>query len=84
MEEAILLRPLLLKRATELARCPVAGEDLVQDTYLRFLTKPPQPQTPVALHRWMRTVMSRLHTDAYRRQLKGGEPRHPVPLELLG
>jgi DNA-directed RNA polymerase specialized sigma24 family protein len=62
----------------------VAAEDLTQDTYLKFILKPPTPQTPVALHRWLRTVMVRLHTDAYRRDLKRGEPRHTLPLEELG
>lgn len=59
------LQPSLLARARELA--PDAGEDLLQDTYLKYLESEPEFTTAKALKRWFRTTMRNLKVDRFRR-----------------
>lgn len=58
------LQPSLLARANELA--PGAGEDLLQETYLRFLLRKPRFTSMTAMKRWFRTTMRNLRMDDFR------------------
>lgn len=60
------LQPSLLARAHELA--PEAGEDLLQEAYVRYLTHPPRASTPAQLKHWFRTTMRNLRMDTFRRR----------------
>jgi DNA-directed RNA polymerase specialized sigma24 family protein len=79
-EAAIALHNGLLHRALELTRNAADAEDLVQDVYVVFIAKPPEPRGATQLRRWLRTVMLRRHIDAQRRR-RDQEP--DVSLELV-
>jgi DNA-directed RNA polymerase specialized sigma24 family protein len=57
------LQPSLLARARELA--PDAGEDLLQEAYLRYLAHPPRATTPGQLKHWFRTTLRNLRMDSF-------------------
>lgn len=66
---AVALRPHLLARAMELTDGHAAdAEDLVSDTYLKFVEKPPVAQSPSRLKNWLRTVLRNRWIDGHRRQ----------------
>lgn len=80
VETAIALRPELLMRARELTRHAHDAEDLVSDCYLKFVEKPPEPRSTIALRHWLRLVMRNRFIDAQRRR---GDREPDVSLELL-
>jgi len=65
------IRPRLLQRAYELSGSTHAGEDLVQEAYLRYLTQPPRPapKTERDLLRWFRSVLVSIWADQHTRPL---------------
>lgn len=44
----------------------MAGEDLLQEAYLRFLQDPPREMSGAQLKHWFRTVLKNLHIDRVR------------------
>ena len=68
-DAAIAMRPQLFMRAFELTKHRADAEDLLHDTYLRFIERPPEPRSATQLKHWLRTVMLRRHVDAHRRQV---------------
>jgi DNA-directed RNA polymerase specialized sigma24 family protein len=60
----------LLLRARELcgSRADVDAEDLLGDTYLKLVAKPPSPKTALQLKHWMRTVMLRIWLNVRERE----------------
>ena len=76
------MRPQLMMRARELCghRAELDAEDLLQDVYLKFVEKTPDPRGATQLKHWLRTVMLRKHVDAQRRRHDQGPD---VSLELL-
>jgi DNA-directed RNA polymerase specialized sigma24 family protein len=69
-------------RARELCRqhAEVDAEDLLQDVYVVFVAKPPDPRGSTQLKHWLRTVMLRRHIDAQRRRR---DQTHDISLERL-
>ena len=57
--------------------------DMVQDTFERYLRKPPAPRSERQLHHWLRLAMSHLRVDVWRREQKRsalghyGKGHHP-------
>lgn len=64
--QAIALYPGLLLRAEELSGNWSRAEDLVQDVFLAFVTKPPHPKTATELKHWCRTVLRNLNARRFR------------------
>ena len=86
MEHALALRPQLLMRAYELTRHPEDAADLVQETYVVFVLKPPSPRSPAQLKHWLRTVMLNRRRQQRRLLARGaGDLLHfaPISVEVL-
>jgi DNA-directed RNA polymerase specialized sigma24 family protein len=79
-DAALSFRHQLFLRAFELTKHHADAEDLLQDVYVVFVAKPPEPRGPTQLKHWLRTVMLRKHIDARRRR---DDQKPDLSLELL-
>jgi len=61
-------RPALLAHALHLTRDLPAAEDLVQDTYVRMMERPPHSRSKRKVQAWLMLVMRHLWADRFPRR----------------